>query len=413
MRNKILLLAGLLLLLLLTACTSVKRFKSADYRGTDNALVDVELFSSRLAAESVPQQEMNLWNLSANAQTRLVQILDERYPDNAQFMNAMSRNYQLSGDSPAEVFTRKELLMVFSINKQRDYPRINDSAGRFSPADRIEYLKLTLEIPEENNLRFTRWNRYATEYGEVEIADVSFSRSLELDASGDPGGVDLSGKASLNRSEKQVIETRYLKLNGSLSETQVVLEEEGTRGTDLTGNISADISLEFGGFPERVVVPFFSDSGGMVIQFNDVLVPALELAPDTLFAKLTLEYIYRHVQSGWLTYAEWDDKVEYYEGTVHKRVPLFTKQDYLPGFYCIGVEQEERIALKVKHENGKEYLMQFLNYPSASRFLEWLSNPVREPLRPVFIGASQLIFKGQPVTPAKIVEEQLKVMPVH
>jgi hypothetical protein len=193
----------------------------------------------------------------------------------------------------------------------------------------------------------------------------------------------------------------------------VVLEEEGTRETDLTGNISADISLEFGGFPERVVVPFFSDSGEMVIQFSDVLVPALELAPDTLFAKLTMEYIYRHVQSGWLTYAEWDDKVEYYEGTVHKRVPLFTKQDYLPGFYCIGVEQEEKIALKVKRENGKEYLMQFLDYPSASRFLEWLSNPVREPLRPVFIGASQLIFKGQPVTPAKIVEEQLKVMPVH
>ena len=37
---------------------------------------------------------MNLWNLSANAQTRLVQILDERYPDNAQFMSALSRNYQ-------------------------------------------------------------------------------------------------------------------------------------------------------------------------------------------------------------------------------------------------------------------------------------------------------------------------------
>ena len=413
MRYKILLLAGLLLLLLVSACTSVKRFKSAEYKGSDNALVDVELFSSRLAAESVPHKEMHLWSLSANAQTRLVQILDERYPDNARFISAMSKNYQLSGDSLVEDFTRKELLMVFSINKQRDYPSINDPAGRFSPADRIEYLKLTIEIPEENNLKFTRWNRYTTEYGEVEIADVSFSRSLELDASGDPGGVDVSGKATLNRSERQVIETRYLKLNGSLSETQLMLEEEGTRESDLTGNISADISLEFGGFPERVVQPFFSDSGELVIQFSDVLVPALDLAPDTLFAKLTLEYIYRHVQSGWLTYAEWDDKVEYYKGTVHKQVPLFTKQDYLPGFYCIGIEQEEKIALKVKRENGKEYLMQFMDYSSASRFLDWLSNPVREPLNPVFLGPNQLIFKGQPVTPTKILEEQLKVIPVH
>jgi len=200
MRYKILLLAGLLLLLLVSACTSVKRFKSAEYKGNDNALVDVELFSSRLAAESVSHKEMHLWSLSANAQTRLVQILDERYPDNARFISAMSKNYQLSGDSPVEDFTRKELLMVFSINKQRDYHSINDPAGRFSPADRIEYLKLTIEIPEENNLKFTRWNRYTTEYGEMEIADVSFSRSLELDASGDPGGVDVSGKATLNRS---------------------------------------------------------------------------------------------------------------------------------------------------------------------------------------------------------------------
>ncbi len=151
----------------------------------------------------------------------------------------------------------------------------------------------------------------------------------------------------------------------------------------------------------------------MVIQFSDVLVPALELAPDTLFAKLTMEYIFRHVQSGWHTYAEWDDKVEYYEGTVHKRVPLFTKQDYLPGFYCIGIEQEERIALKVKLENGKEYLLQFMDYSSTTRFLDWLLNSDRDPSGPVIMGDSQLIFKGQPVTPARILEDQLKVIPVH
>jgi len=413
MRNKILLLAGLLLLLLLCACTSVKRFKSADYKGTDNALVDVELFSSRLASETIPQQDMNLWNLSANAQTRLVQILDERYPDNAQFMSALSRNYQLSGDSPEEDLTRKELLMVFTVSRDRDYDRLKDPSGRFSPADRIEYLKLTLQIPEENQLKFTRWNRYATEYGEINIADVSFSRSLELDAGGDPGGVDLGGRASLSRSEKQVIEARYLKLNGSLSETQVVLEEEGTRETDLTGNISANVSMEFGAFPERVMHPFFSDSGALVMQFHDVLVPAMEFAPDTLFADLSVEYIYRHVESGWLTFAEWDDKVEYYKGRVHKRVPLFTKEDYLPGFYCIGMDRDEREALKISNENGKEYLLQFLDYPSAKRFLDWLSDPRRDQSRPVFIGTSQLFFNGQPVSPERIKEEQLKLMPVY
>ena len=295
--------------------------------------------------------------------------------------------------------------MVFTVSKDRDYARLNDPSGRFSPADRIEYLKLTLQIPEENQLKFSRWNRYSTEYGEINIADVSFSRSLELDAGGDPGGADLGGRASISRSEKQVIEARYLKLNGSLSETQLVLEEEGTRETDLTGNISANVSMEFGGFPERVVFPFFSDSGEMIMQFHDVLVPALEFAPDTLFAELTVEYIYRHVESGWFTFAEWDDRVEYYKGNIQKQVPLFSKEDYVPLFYCLGTDRDERDALKLSDENGKEYLFQFPDYPSAKRFQDWLSGPRRDPTRPVLIGTNQLLYKGEPFSPERIREE--------
>jgi hypothetical protein len=104
MRYKPFLLAGLFVLFWMTSCTSVKRFQSVEYKGRDNALVDVELFRSRLANESLPQQEMNLWNLSANAQTRLVQILDERYPDNAQFMSALSKDYRLNGENTMEGF---------------------------------------------------------------------------------------------------------------------------------------------------------------------------------------------------------------------------------------------------------------------------------------------------------------------
>ena len=412
MRNRKFLLAGFLLLLLVSACTSVKRFKSAEYKGADHHLVDVDLFSSRLATEAADNQEMYLWNLSANAQTRLVQILDERFPENGQFIRALSKNYREGDEAVSENYTRKDLQMVFTISREREYERINDPSGRFSPADRIEYLKLSLEIPEENKLKFTRWNRYSTEYGEIDIADVSFSRSLELDAGGEAGGVDLKGGASLNKSEKQVIGSRYLKLNGSLSDYQLVLEEEGTRETDLTGNISANVSLEFSAFPERVVVPVYSDSGDLVIQLRDVLVPAMELAPDTLFARLTLEYIYRHVQAGWLSYAEWDDRVEYYKGKVEKQVPLFTARDYLPAFYCIGSDQGEKAALKYSSEDGKEYLLQFQDYPSASQFLAWLSRPDRDPEQPVYLGSSILTFQGEDFTPILVKEKGLKLMPV-
>ncbi|MCK5068551.1 MAG: hypothetical protein KAR16_13980 [Bacteroidales bacterium] len=420
MRKYYLLLTGALLVLLSSGCTSVKRFKSAKYQGTDHTLVDVELFSSGLTGSEADLPDKHLWNLSASAQTRLIQALDERYPDNEQFMDALGKAYLVNEDAPVVDLTRKDLRMVFAISKERDYARLNDATGRFSPADRIEYLEISLEIPDQHHLKFTEWNRYVTEYGEIEIADVSFSRSVNLDAGGNLGESDLGGKFSLNRDEKQMVSERYLKLNGRISDHRVVIEEEGTREIDLTGNVTAEVSMKFGGFPEIVVIPLFSDAGDRggpaeltALKLVDVLVPAMENAPDTLFALLTMDYIYRHVQSGWLTYAEWDDQVEYYRGSVQKKVSLFLGQDYLPPFYCIGSDQEGKEALKYRKNPQREYLLQFRDYRDASRFLEWLQNPLREQNKPVFIGSNELLYRGDPITPDRVLGDQLKVMPVY
>lgn len=416
MRKLSFLVAGLLLLLMFEACTSVKRFKSVEYKGEDNSLVDVELFNARISDDPLVQREKNLWTLSANAQTRLVQILDERYPDNEQFMSAMAGSFE-AGDSPQQDLTRKDLRMVFTISKSRDYSKLNDSSGRFSPADRIEYLKLKLIIPESYNLRFYEWNRYITEYGDIDIADVSFSRNLDLSVDGSPGGAGLGSEATFSRSEKQVLSQRYLKLNGSISDHRVVIEEEGTREVDLTGNITVDVSLLFDAFPELVMVPVFTagEDGSnefSALNFMDVLVPAMSEAPDTLFAELRLDYIYRHVASGWDTYAEWDDRVEYYRGSHSQKVPLFSRKDYLPHFFCIGSDQGGKDVLKFSKSQEKEYLLQFGNRHDASRFLLWLQDSSRQHNDLVFIGSSKLLYKGVPITPGEVMENQLKVMPV-
>lgn len=417
MRKFRFLIAGSLLLFTITGCTTVKRFKTVDYKGEDNSLVDVELFNTRLSGELVVVKEKNLWTLSANAQTRLVQILDERYPDNKEFMGAMAGSFG-TNEVPLQELTRKDLRMVFTISKSRDYSLLNDASGRFSPADRIEYLRLSLEIPESYNLRFHEWNRYVTEYGEIDIADVSFSRSLDLSLDGSPGRIDMKSDAALSRSEKQVISKRYLKLNGSICDHMMVIESEGTREVDLTGNVTADVSLVFDGFPEIVMVPVFAgvEEGAIALtalKFVDVVVPAMDEAPDTLFAILSLDYIYRHVEWGWKTFAEWDDKVEYYQGNVSKKVPLFLKKDYLPRLFCIGTDQGGKSALKFYKSPGKEYLLQFRDHLDASRFLEWLQDPARIQADPVFIGSNKLLFKGEPITPGEVIESQLKVLPVY
>jgi len=139
----------------------------------------------------------------------------------------------------------------------------------------------------------------------------------------------------------------------------------------------------------------------------------MEDAPDTLYAHLSLDYIYRHVESGWKTFVEWDDKVEYYQGSVSKKIPLFLKKDYLPRLYCIGSDQEVNRALKFCKATDKEYLLQFRDYHDANLFLEWLQNPVRKQTDPVFIGSNKLLYQGTPITPGEVVEKHLKVLQVY
>jgi hypothetical protein len=420
MKKLTFLLSVILLMFIISGCSSVKRFKSVSYKAQDNTLVDMDLFGSRLTMDETEPADKNMWDLSASAQTQLIRILNERYPDNEQFISALSNEYLISSDITSLDLTRKKLRMVFTISKDRDYTVLTDASGRFSPADRIEYLSFSLEIPEMYNLQFTGWNKYVTEYGEIDIADVSFSRSYDLDLKGSGiQNADAGGKSSLNRSEDQEVRSRYLKLNGSISDRRIMVEEEGTREIDLTGNVIADVSLEFKGFPERITIPLFVGqgqggpgvSGVAALRFVDVLVPRMEEAPDTIKGLLQLDYIYRHVQSGWKTYQEWDDQVEYYSGNVKKEIPLFTKKEYLPIFYTIGTEIAGKTTMKVRTQTGAEYPLQFKNITDAGRFYDWLTGLTVKDV--VMIGKNTLLFDGAPVTPRQIDKEEMKVMTVY
>ncbi len=171
-----------------------------------------------------------------------------------------------------ESYINKDLRMIFSVSRQRNTGDKDNPPGiELSPADRIEYLKITLSIPDHQGFRFTGWNMFTTEYGTLDIADVSFSRSIEIDASGvlttertaSADELSAGGKSSASRREDQEIKYRYLKLNGRINSNSVEMEEEGTRETDLTGNIMADIAIEFERFPE-IITDFegLTDSSG-------------------------------------------------------------------------------------------------------------------------------------------------------
>ena len=420
-----------------SSCTTLKRYNSLKDSAIDNSLAGIDLFGFTLAKVQPANGYKTLWDLSADAQAQYIRILNSRYPDNDKFIDAMSYEY-LDGkeEQPAEDYVTKDLRLIFSVSKLRSGRNSITSSGvDLSPADRIEYLKITLKIPEDSKLRFTGWNMFTTEYGSVDIADISFSRSLELEASGlltsdsKRSAAELSAgeKSTVSRREDQEIRYRYLKLNGRINNKKIEMEEEGIREIDLTGNITADVSLEFERFPEIVTkISGFTDSTGrfnepekLRIRYSDVSVPVMENVKDTLFAELRMDYIFRNVLKGKRTFPEWDDRIKYYNGSVTKNIPVFTLRDYVPEFYCIGIDDGsyKREIIKISASPQNVYSMIFTSYTEASAFYEWLNHycsKTENSYKVVSIGGQTLKFRDNDLS-GRLIEDypRLRILPCY
>ncbi len=411
------------LLVLSTGCTTLKRYKSVKTSGIDSTIADVDLFGIRLSRAIQEKGSKTLWDLSADAQSQFIKILNSRFPDNEKFLNSLSFEYMNGKEEllPND-YVSKDLRLIFSVSKSRDYSKERVFPGsKLSQADRIEYLKISLEIPENSCLRFTGWNMYTTEYGSVDIADISFSRTVDLDASASlsakkevvGGDVSAGAKSSISRKEDQAVKYRYIKLNGRINEKQIEMEEEGTREIDLTGNIIADVSLEFNKFQEvltsisglKDTTGRFNDAGKLVLHYSEVVVPGIEEKPEDIKAILKMEYVYRNVSRGRRTFPEWDDRVKYYTGNKKKSITLLSKNDFMPHFYSIGIDGPQKELVKRKDAADRLYELKFGTYKEASDFYEWLKyySGIKEHQgKAINIGGQTLTFKSNDLTNEQI-----------
>jgi len=428
MVNRIILILAIYAITLLSGCTTLKRFRSLTESGTNDTLADIDLFGFRLSQAKTWERGKSLWDLSADAQSQFVKILNSRFPDNDMFLNSLSFEYF---KSPEEVstddYSNRDLRMIFSVSRKRNYSEKDPVSGiDITAADRIEYLKISLKLLD-SCVMFTGWNMYSTEYGSIDIADISFSRTLDINASATlsakqdnaGGAVSAGGNSSVSRKEDQAIKQRYLKLNGRLNRTKIEIEEEGTREIDLTGNIMADVSLGYNTFPETLTrIGGLKDSLGgfntpdeLFLEHSLVFIPAIEDIKDTIYAVLEMDFVYRNVVGGSKTFPEWDDRVKYYEGRVKKSIPLFTARDYVPDFYCIGSVNEDktRDLIKVKTSAGIIYELKFKTYSEAAAFYAWLMDFLvknESPGKILKIEGQTVEFRGNDLTYRQIIDDK-------
>lgn len=375
---------------------TLKRYKEIEKSVTKDSLVEIRLFGSRVAP-SQNGAKKNMLLLSDHGQAEYIKaIYSQANGDNDKFVSALkSECFSEDGELHTD-YLNKDLKIIFSISKAKpDYKNIRVKGSTYSPADRIEYLRFYLTLDKNLPLKFTKWNRYSTDYNIINIADMTFTQSSEIGGAlgGEAYGMksEVSGKSKKSMEEKQSIRHRYIVTNGCITDSSIDIIEEGTHEIDLAGNVIADVSLRFEGTPLRVATitnfdslkkdtTIFSSPRDVKVKFEIVRIPNLtgEL-PCNITACLNMDYLYRHVVSGYETFSELDDKVIYYNGTSAESVPLFTKADYLPNFYYIGETGEDDSLYETKiviRDTSflERYPLFFRDYISAREFLKYLTN---------------------------------------
>lgn len=400
---------------LLTSCrmTTMKRYNSAAFGGIDNTLAMMKLSSAKIEPISDKDESKTLWELSGEGQQQLIRSLDLRNIENSEFIESLNNKYLKQEEGPLTIdYTSKELKMIFSLEKLQDYSKLGSISNvNFSTADRIESINFTLTIHDSIPLTFKKWNKYNTEYGAVDVGDLSFSKSLSATAgygtssaatNEDRKGSEfeftdainaitktpsISATGAISLTEAQKVKYRYVQLSGIIADKKMQIREEGMREIDLAGNINADVSLKFGELHEiifnvsslRDVKGDFSKVSNLKLKTVNVILPALTDVPDSIIGKLKLDYVYRHVYSGAETFYEWDDKVRYYKGSTESSELLFKKADYLPKLFFIGKigQQSLNMLYKTKFmikQNNTFAMLRFASLREAEDFRLWLTN---------------------------------------
>jgi hypothetical protein len=187
------------------------------------------------------------------------------------------------------------------------------------------------------------------------------------------------------------------------------MEEEGTREIDLTGNIIAEVSVEFESTGETVTkIKGLKDSSGVFnlpekLSLNTFVVniPDIGKIKDGIEADLKMDFVYRNVKGGRKTFPEWDDRVKYYTGSVIKPVLILADRDFVPGFCSIGLGQgaNKKEFLTLKKRTGESWPLIFRSYSEAADFNDWLVWFMgKNGDKAVKIGGYNLQFKGKDLT---------------
>jgi len=266
--------------------------------------------------------------------------------------------------------------------------------GYLNPGDRLAWAKVTItpDWPCGSDARFTAWTQAANAFETIDVGSVTASRTEKLTAE---TGIDAAkfltdtkagAEISATREEKADIKDR-VGIFASIKGGSARIVQYGGWRRDLAGNSTFDASVTLS--PADTEMLTFTTSGDLKVK-NPAAGATPWIAPDKvmlgqrfvrvqkpapLCARVSLDFVVRHIVKGSRSFTESNDDVVFYRGATDSVEDV--SPPVIPEKWRIVAPRTVRgrpapLQLSFKGDDGQEQILTFSDKGQAIEFLSWL-----------------------------------------
>lgn len=351
---------------------------------SNKALVEVEC---KILPPIVPKSDpaKTVFDLTPEGQKSYIKTIGELAKgDMTKFNNEMNQKFLEDKDNILYTdISKRNIRIVFSINQKDLYKNLLKST---SLGDRIENIKLNLQLDSNSIFKFTNWSLFNSKYAQVDISSNTFTYNKAISVnptipltSGalSIGSLNTTKGVSVTDSSKKTI----VLATGILQDDHLLIEQTGSSEINLNGNSTIDFTMDlkdnnkfkdvinYYTFDNLKSKNEFSDPKKVQINENVFYYPQM-LSNDS--ATLTCSYVVRHIIQGDNTIIEDDDDIIFNEGEINpQKICLINKSEIIKPQWGIKTANKEYIQI---HDTiSKTYnTLSFNSDQEALDFLTWL-----------------------------------------
>jgi len=380
------------LVFLTTGCASPYLTRRHTHASLKIAAPDTEHVTISVFVTDVPPKDVRatLTTLSDRGQAAFVKAIASKSESSKDLLGTLGENL---GESPPPglILDKTRFQRRLVLTAERSGP------WKYESSDRIHYLRYNLS--ELSNATFISWDKFSTEYADVDLGKISLSQSISGTAGVNAGPVagpatpvsaSATATASRNLTEELSLRQRRIALTGILRAHEANLLQQGIVGIDLAGNATVDIDVRVTPKenPESVVtIPALKDKNGawltqdrIDLAWSYLRIPA-NTTPVTF--KYMADYLVRHVCWNKRSIIEGDDWVELVSGqtpTVDGTV-LVDSDDLKDRVWLIVNKNRESLDI----DGPDAGTLQFASFESARAILDWIRSEGTKAKGPVRI----------------------------